>query len=125
MSPPIMKRRSEAIDWSIRGAYLVAWAVVGVFLWLPWLLAAALLDVISGLFRTRTEAKPGSAAGHLRRAAGFYGTFVRAMETVGEPSRSSHTEPPRVARHGFGTTQPARRANVDRLIVASKPPHGE
>jgi hypothetical protein len=70
------------MKWSVRGAYLAAWAFVGIFLWIPRLLGAVLLYAAALVQATvrGTSAKP--AGRHLGCAADFYRSFVKAMESL-------------------------------------------
>jgi len=79
---PSSARRSEALTWSIRGAYLVGWAAVGIFLWIPWLLGAVARRALTHTRFIRSRPGAPKAGDRPGGAAGFYRAFVRAMEAV-------------------------------------------
>jgi hypothetical protein len=81
--------RHRPIVWSVRGMYLVAWGLGGIFVWVPRLLGGVLLFLTSLAHCTLTGRSASSAERHLREAAELYRSFVRAVDAVRAPGEEN------------------------------------
>jgi len=82
------RSRAEAVSWSIRGLYLVAWAALGIFLWVPWLLGAAVRRAVARMPLTRSGDAARPTGTRLPDMADFYRGFVRAVDAIEKPPAS-------------------------------------
>lgn len=87
-----MKTRNAAVVWGIQGVYLTGWAAAGVIVWLPELVGACLLYLLSSVYRMLGGNGAGRNRLHLGAATDPYVRFVRAMESI----RTRATTPPAV-----------------------------
>jgi hypothetical protein len=78
-----VSKLNEAVTWVVLGVCLLAWAVVGLFLWVPRLLRAMVVFSVRLVQSTLTESTAEAAGRSLRSAANFYRRgFVVAVESI-------------------------------------------
>jgi len=76
-------RLNEIVTWAVLGICLAAWAVVGLFLWIPRVLRAVLSFSARLVHSTLAETSAEPAGRRLRSAASFYRRgFVAAIESI-------------------------------------------
>jgi hypothetical protein len=78
-----VSKLNEAFTWIVLSGCLAAWAVVGLFLWVPRLLRAMATFSVGLVQSTLTESTAEAAGRTLRSAANFYRRgFVVAVESI-------------------------------------------
>lgn len=78
-----VSRLNEIVTWVVLSVCLVAWAVVGLFLWVPRLLRAMVVFSVRLVQSTLTESTAEAAGRSLRSAANFYRRgFLVAVESI-------------------------------------------
>lgn len=81
---------NEAVTWAVLSVCLVAWAVIGLFLWIPRLLRAVVTFSVRLVQSTLAETTAEAAGRSLRSAADFYWRgFVAAVDSI---RRREHRE---------------------------------
>jgi hypothetical protein len=74
---------NDVVTWCVLGICLVGWSIIGLFLWVPRLLAAVLLFSLDLVQSTVAERGAMTAGRRLRAAATFYGRgFASAVESI-------------------------------------------
>ena len=85
----------KVVTWTILAVVLLAWLVIGVVFWIPWVLRATFLFLVSLVESTFQGLKPTAAAKALRDAVNFYRRgFVVAYEGVMKEEMEESTIPP-------------------------------
>lgn len=73
----------EVVTWAILGICMAAWAVIGLFLWIPRVLRAVVAFSLELVQSTVSETTAEAAGRNLRSAANFYRRgFVSAVEAI-------------------------------------------
>ena len=80
-------RVNEAVTRVVLGICMAAWAVIGLFLWIPRVLRAVVVFSVALVHATVSETTADAAGRRLRSAANFYRRgFVGAVDAIRPPT---------------------------------------
>ena len=99
---PQVSKLNEAFTRAVLGVCLLAWAVIGFFLWIPKIVRGVVAFSAALVQSTLAETSAEAAGRALRSAANFYRRgFVSAVDAIRPRAEVEHTDEKPVASEGI------------------------